>query len=66
MTPLDMTRDSMIRALSPSLESQLAAAERDLMCAQRIDNWQRCQRETAAAQARISEIRKQMEARDAR
>ena len=47
-----------------SLEEQLERAHRDLVCAQMIDDWTRCQRETAECERRIAEIKKQIEARD--
>lgn len=65
MNSLDLTKAGLIRALSPSLEEQLGRAERDLVCAQMIDEWSRCQRETELARARIASIKKQMEERDA-
>lgn len=50
----------------PSLEEQLAVAERDLICAQMIDDWARCQRETAECERRIASIKRQIAERDER
>jgi len=50
----------------PSFEEQLAVAERDLICAKMIDDWTRCQRETAECERRIASIKRQIAERDER
>lgn len=49
----------------PSLEEQLAVAERDLVCARMIDNTSRMWVEVAECENRVDAIKKQIEARDA-
>lgn len=39
------------------LRAQLVLAEQNLLSASMIDNWERCQRETAQAQARVDSIK---------
>ncbi|MCO5144588.1 MAG: hypothetical protein M9895_00265 [Aquamicrobium sp.] len=50
----------------PTLEEQLARAERDLVCASMIDDWTRCQRETAECERHIASIKRQIAERDER
>lgn len=54
------------KAATLSLDDQLERAARDLVCANMIDDWQRCQRETAAIRARIASIKAQFAERDER
>lgn len=49
----------------PSLEEQLAIAERDLVCARMIDNTDRMWIEVAECERRVDEIKKLMEVRNA-
>ena len=44
----------------PSLEDQLAQAERSLVCAEHIDNFARLEREPAYWRGRVAEIKRQM------
>ena len=67
MNAMDITRDDLVAALTPAptLEEQLERAQRDLICAQMIDDWTRCQSETEQCERRIASIKRQIEARDA-
>jgi len=68
MNAMDITRDGIVRALTPAptLEEQLERAESDLICAQMIDDWTRCQREMAVCERRIASIKRQIAERDER
>lgn len=68
MNAMDITRDGLAAALTPAptLEEQLERAERDLICAKMIDDWPRCQRETAECERRIASIKRQIAERDER
>lgn len=68
MNAMAITRDGLVAALTPAptLEEQLERAERDLICARMIDNWPRCQRETAECERRIASIKRQMAEREER
>lgn len=54
------------KAATLSLDEQLERAERDLVCAEMIDNYSRMIRETDAARARIRRIKAAIADRDAR
>lgn len=68
MNAMDITRDGIVAALTPAptLEEHLERAERDLICAKMIDDWTRCQRETAECERRIASIKRQIAERDER
>lgn len=68
MNAMDITRDGLVAALTPapSLEERLERAERGLICAQMIDDWTRCQRETSECERRIASIKRQIAERDER
>lgn len=68
MNAMDITRDGLVAALTPAptLEEQLERAKHELFCAQMIDDWSRCQRETAECERRITSIKRQIAERDER
>lgn len=68
MNAMDITRDGLVAALTPAptLEEQLERAKYDLFCAQMIDDWTRCQRETEECERRIASIKRQITERDER
>jgi hypothetical protein len=48
-----------------SLEERLERAERELVCARMIDNWHRCQQETARYSRIVADLKRQIAERDA-
>jgi hypothetical protein len=48
-----------------SLEERLERAERELVCAEHIDNWSRCQQETARYSRIVADLKRQIAERDA-
>jgi hypothetical protein len=48
-----------------SLEERLERAERELVCARMIDNWHRCQQETARWSRIVTDLKRQIAERDA-
>jgi hypothetical protein len=55
----------MTLVVRPSLEERLERAERELECAKFIDNWSRCQYETARYTRIVTDLKRQIAERDA-